>query len=301
MAADYRIVQTRMWREDEWFQSIETDAKLLFVYLFTNPSASVSGIYRLPIRTMAFESGLTLNRVAELMAQFAAAEKAFYGNGVVWVRKMREGQLVGKISPQLMVKLEKDLSQIPMCDLKIRYLKAYGYPIDTVSIPPLNSTGTGTGTETGTETEKGASAPADAAPTPPEPKRKPSPDYPQPVQVFIANGGAFPTGKLPDGTTKKERAIQYITECIKNTPESLVFWGQVVAGYCLQWSSKSYTVMINDYYLNGRLPAGCKPNSAPNGNGKSSYAADRPDPEMILNARIKADRAEKEAEHGQPG
>ena len=50
MGAEFRSVQTRMWREDEWFQDLDTDARLLFIYLFTNPSASISGIYRLPRR-----------------------------------------------------------------------------------------------------------------------------------------------------------------------------------------------------------------------------------------------------------
>ncbi len=69
MTAEYRSVQTRMWREDDWFQDQPIDARLLFIYLFTNPSASVSGIYRLPLRTIIFESGLPAERVNELMAQ----------------------------------------------------------------------------------------------------------------------------------------------------------------------------------------------------------------------------------------
>ena len=34
-------------------KTLPTDARLLWIYLFTNPSASVSGIYKLPLRTMA--------------------------------------------------------------------------------------------------------------------------------------------------------------------------------------------------------------------------------------------------------
>ena len=59
-----------------------------------------------------------------------------------------------------------------------------------------------------------------------------------------------------DGTTKKERAIGYILANVKDEPSSLELWGKVVYGYCAQWSNKSYTVMVNDYYLRGRVPGG---------------------------------------------
>lgn len=153
MGAEFRSVQTRMWREDEWFQGLETDARLLFIYLFTNPSASISGIYRLPLRTMAFESGLPVERVQQLLNQFSEQDKAHYSDGIVWVVKMRENQLPGKISENVGKRLTKDIASIPYCELKRRYLIAYGYPIDTVSIPRATETDTDTVTDTDTETE----------------------------------------------------------------------------------------------------------------------------------------------------
>ena len=147
MGAEFRSVQTRMWREDVWFQELDTDARLLFIYLFTNPSASISGIYRLPLRTMAFESGLPVERVQQLLNQFSEQDKAHYSDGIVWVVKMRENQLPGKISPKVKTRLDKDVASIPYCELKRRYMIAYGYPIDTVSIPRATETDTDTDTE----------------------------------------------------------------------------------------------------------------------------------------------------------
>jgi DnaD/phage-associated family protein len=138
-----------MWREDDWFQGLPTDARLLFIYLFTNPSASIAGIYRLPLRTIEFESGIPAERINELLAQFSAMNKAHYDNGVVWVVKMRENQLPGaSISPKVKIRLDKDVASIPDCPLKTRYLKHYGYPIDTLSIPVPTETDTETDTET---------------------------------------------------------------------------------------------------------------------------------------------------------
>lgn len=151
MAAEFRSVQTRMWREDEWFQTLPTDARLLFIYLFTNPSASVSGIYRLPLRTIEFESGIPAERVKELMDQFNAANKVHYGDGVVWVVKMRENQIPGAISPQVQKRLNKDIASIPSCPVKTAYLRHYGYPIDTLSIHVTTDTDTDTLTDTHTD------------------------------------------------------------------------------------------------------------------------------------------------------
>jgi hypothetical protein len=150
--ADFRTVHCEMWRADEWYQRLPTDARLLWIYLFTNPSASVAGIYRLPLRTMAFEVGLPEDRVAELLDMFAQDGKAYFENGVVWVRKMRERQLPGKISPQLAAHIQKEIDRIPVSILKNRYLEAYGYSIDTVSIPRATDTDTDTHTVTDTDT-----------------------------------------------------------------------------------------------------------------------------------------------------
>ncbi len=183
MAAEFRSVQTRMWREDEWYQSLPTDARLLFIYFFTNPSASISGIYRLPLRTVEFESGIPMARIQELLAIFSAAGKVHYEDGTVWVVRMRENQIPGNISPKVQIRLDKDVAAIPDSPLKARYLAHYGYPIrragypmDTVSIPDRTDTDTDTDTETDTETEPAT----DTLPLPAVVRASPSEDPPSP-------------------------------------------------------------------------------------------------------------------------
>lgn len=167
--AEFRSVQTRMWREDPWFQDLPIDARLFWIYLFTNPSASICGMYRLTVKTMAAESGLTVDRVTELLTRFSQDGKAFYENGTVWIFRMRENQLGRHISKNQLTGIENDLAKVPACPLKDRYLIHYGYPIDTLSIPvktpseipdtlsipPATHTGTVTDTHTGTVTGTG--------------------------------------------------------------------------------------------------------------------------------------------------
>lgn len=100
------------------------------------------------------------------------------------------------------------------------------------------------------EMQSGAGAPPPLAPAAP---------LPLAVQVYVEKGGKFPAGKLADGRSKKSHAIAVIAEKVRETPESLALWGRVVEAYQLQWSAKSYTVMINDYYLRGRVPGAAAP------------------------------------------
>ena len=85
------------------------------------------------------------------------------------------------------------------------------------------------------------------------------------MQTFLEHGGKLPSGKLSDGTTKKQRAIGYICSHVSETPESLLLWGRVVAGYSAQWSAASYTVMVQDYYLCGRVPGEPRSGGPPRG------------------------------------
>jgi hypothetical protein len=79
-------------------------------------------------------------------------------------------------------------------------------------------------------------------------------DLPAQVRVYLENGGKLPAGKLADGSLKAERASAFICDSVTDTPESLRRWGQIVFAYQAMWSPKSYSVMVQDYYLRDRLP-----------------------------------------------
>ena len=207
--AEYRKIHTRIW-EDPWFFDLAPDEKLLFVYLFSNAATSVSGIYERHARYMAFEVGIPLERVMEILAKFERDGKVEYEDGIVWVKNMRKYQ--DSRSEKIQTAIKKDLDNIPDSPIKRRYMKHYGmlaeiedrggkedstdsvsedneahenrtpmaytYPMDTVS---PTETETETKTETKTETEytpaaggRGADAPAPpAAPGPPVSENSP--------------------------------------------------------------------------------------------------------------------------------
>lgn len=88
------------------------------------------------------------------------------------------------------------------------------------------------------------------------------------AQTYIDAGGEFAKGNLKDGTSKKDNAIRIICETVTNDQDSIALWRRVVSAYCAQWSSKSYTVMLNEYYIQGRVPGESRKNG--NGNGQSA-------------------------------
>lgn len=107
---------------------LEPSQKLLFVYLFSNKNASLCGLYKLPAKVMAFETGLELKYLTDTLSIFSQAGKAHYENGIVWVVNMMRYH--DSKSPKVKANRLKDISLIPDCPIKRAYLRY----IDTVSI-----------------------------------------------------------------------------------------------------------------------------------------------------------------------
>jgi hypothetical protein len=75
-----RIIQTRFW-DDEFVSNLKPDAKLVFLYLLTNDSIGMTGIYEKPIRAIAFYTGVSEKRMPLAMQEIS--DKVIYDNG--WV------------------------------------------------------------------------------------------------------------------------------------------------------------------------------------------------------------------------
>ena len=138
----FRTVSVDMWRKDDWFAELAPDAKLVWIYTFTNDSTSPAGIYRIALRTIANDTGIAPERVKEIIAEFSEAGKLYYENGVIWpvtMRKHQTGEL--KKTDNLLKKIFKDLDDLPDGPLLKHYREYYRvsivYPegVDTVSEP----------------------------------------------------------------------------------------------------------------------------------------------------------------------
>lgn len=146
--AEFRSIHCKTWRDD-WFSELPTDAKLLWLYLITNQSTSVSGIYQLPRKFIAFETGLDISRVSQILDIFKSDGKIDFDDSVIWIKKMREYQSSG--SDKVLTRIMSDFNSLPDCRVKGIYAQKYG--IDKVSIPYLQ-VASDTDTDTDTDTEK---------------------------------------------------------------------------------------------------------------------------------------------------
>ena len=126
--ANYRQIHVSLWK-DEWFLDLSPEEKLLFIYLFSNESTSLAGIYKLAIKVICFETGLDIDFVHNALDKFTKQGKVYYENGVVWVVNMRRYHETS--SSKVQTRIKNDIDEIPDCPLKIAYLEN----VNTLSIP----------------------------------------------------------------------------------------------------------------------------------------------------------------------
>lgn len=121
--ANYRQIHVHMWDEDEWVLDLKPLERYLFIYLFSNPLTSPSGLYKLPMRTMEFHTGLTFEQIIPMLAKFAADGKAYYESGVVYVSNMLKRNMGNLENPsnKLWGRVKSDIMAIPS-DNRLKWL-----------------------------------------------------------------------------------------------------------------------------------------------------------------------------------
>lgn len=74
--ATNRYISTSFW-DDEWIQTLDSQEKLLYMYLLTNPLTTLAGVYRITIRRMSFDTRIEENIVSQSIKKFEEAKKVF--------------------------------------------------------------------------------------------------------------------------------------------------------------------------------------------------------------------------------
>lgn len=155
--AEYRQTYCRIWT-DNWFIELKEDEKLLYVYYFTNEHTSVAGIYEISLKVMAFETGLKMERVMEILQMFIDEKKCRYENGILWMFNMPKYQGISgpRISQKILTRIQKDVARLADTQIRRDFITLHGkvYGIDILSIGyPQNDSDTDTDTEKDKETE----------------------------------------------------------------------------------------------------------------------------------------------------
>ncbi|MFA6314948.1 MAG: hypothetical protein WC648_01080 [Candidatus Paceibacterota bacterium] len=132
--ARLRVINTRFWNDD-YIARLDPLERYLFLYFLTNPATDISGIYELPLRTVAAETGIEADMLKMMMDRFATDSKIYYFNGWVFVKNFSKHQTM---NPKIKTGIELSLKRVPT-----EVLSHFGieqpYSIDSLSHSNSNS------------------------------------------------------------------------------------------------------------------------------------------------------------------
>lgn len=77
-----RIIHTKFWK-DSYISSLQSDEKLLFLYLVINERVNIVHCYEITIREIVFDTSINEDRVLEILHKFSADNKIIMYKG--WI------------------------------------------------------------------------------------------------------------------------------------------------------------------------------------------------------------------------
>lgn len=105
--AKQRIVNTKFW-DDSYIAGLSQIEKLLFLYLITNPLTNISGVYELPVKRVAFDTGIEIGKIEEIFHKLEKDEKLVVLNGWVGIVNFIKYQTLNpKIKQGILAELKK--------------------------------------------------------------------------------------------------------------------------------------------------------------------------------------------------
>ncbi len=121
--AKQRYVNTKFW-SDNFISELNPLDRYLFLYFLTNEHTNISGIYELPLKTIAFETGIEIDMLKKMIKRLSG--KVAYIDGWVCIKNFQKHQSAESLTVKRGIEIE--MAKIPD---NIRKKIDYGYPIDT--------------------------------------------------------------------------------------------------------------------------------------------------------------------------
>lgn len=135
--AKYRQIHVSYW-QDGFILSLPPEEKYFYIYLMTNSKTTQCGIYELPLKVVEIETGLSSDRIFELIHKFVRYRRIEFNEETREIMLLNWLKHNSLKSPKVMSCAMKELEQIkhiPYLEQFERLCKQYKYPIDTLSIP----------------------------------------------------------------------------------------------------------------------------------------------------------------------
>ena len=116
--AKLRYIKDSFW-SDEWIEGLTIEEKWFFLYLLTNQYVSLTGIYPLTIRKMAFELNSSVEFVQKTLEKFQKAKKVYYLGGNIIIVNFVKNQKLWWWENKLIKWIIRELEQIPSETIKL--------------------------------------------------------------------------------------------------------------------------------------------------------------------------------------
>lgn len=123
--AKQRMVNTKFW-SDSWIVELDPLERYLYLYLLTNEHTNIAGVYELPMRVMAFETGIDKEMLPKILKRFEG--KIVYEKGWICIKNFQKHQ--SSSSEKVKRGIEIEMSKIPQ-EIRVKLKKGYG--MDRVS------------------------------------------------------------------------------------------------------------------------------------------------------------------------
>lgn len=107
--AKQRYINTRFW-DDGYIVGLDPIEKLLFLYFLTNPLTEISGAYEIPLRRIAFDTGIDADMVLKILRRFADEDKIIYRDGWILICNFIKHQ---SANPKIAQGIENAVSRCP--------------------------------------------------------------------------------------------------------------------------------------------------------------------------------------------
>lgn len=108
--AKSRYVNTKFWMDD-YISNLDPIEKLLFLYFLTNPATDISGVYELPVKNIALDTGIDKEMVIKIMKRFQKDKKIFFEDGWVAIKNFAKHQNLN--NKQIFAGVEAGLNRAP--------------------------------------------------------------------------------------------------------------------------------------------------------------------------------------------
>lgn len=125
--AIFRKIHTQIW-SDPFFSELESDKKIFYLYILTNERTRQCGIYEISKKHIAFDLGITIDKVSKLISYFTSVGKIKFSDSTNEIAVKNWAKYNYSTSPKVVKCIESEIKLV-----KNRVLIEYIYSIDTVS------------------------------------------------------------------------------------------------------------------------------------------------------------------------